>query len=270
MHSALSQSHAVLEVLVADDGSSDHTAAVIAEFDDRVIHIPLQHCGLPGVVRNAALKQARGEWVAFLDSDDLWHPEKTALQLAESSDSVGFICCNAEYIDENDRPHAGGQLMYASNPFKKEPDALKAMIGGLMLATPSVLCRTAVLREAGGFGEDPKLRICEDYDLWLRCATLTQFAYLHAPLVQVRRSPHGHMCSATAALDFIEARMVVRERFRAYLGPARCDALSAAFERNWRSVQHARYKAHIESGQWLQAVGPWLSVLRSKILGSRR
>jgi glycosyltransferase involved in cell wall biosynthesis len=147
--SVLAQTQPPLEYLVADDGSTDHTAQVLAEFGNRVTHLRLPHRGQPAAPRNAALAVARGEWVALVDHDDLWLPDKLERQLALAAPDVGIVCCNAVLIDNDDRPL--GRDMHESHPLAKEPDPVRALIGGNFVVCSSVLARTALLREVGGF-----------------------------------------------------------------------------------------------------------------------
>ena len=92
--SALAQTHESLEIIVVDDGSSDNTAAVVEDFsarDSRVIFVRQTNGGVASA-RNAALSMARGSFVAPLDADDLWHPEKISRQmrrLAEAGSATG-------------------------------------------------------------------------------------------------------------------------------------------------------------------------------------
>jgi glycosyltransferase involved in cell wall biosynthesis len=81
LESILAQTHRPLEIIVADDGSTDRTASIVAEFGDRVRYLKQSNKG-PATARNSGLSMAIGDFVAFLDADDLWHPEKLERQLA--------------------------------------------------------------------------------------------------------------------------------------------------------------------------------------------
>jgi teichuronic acid biosynthesis glycosyltransferase TuaG len=105
--SALAQSIAAREIIVADDGSDDDTRAFLrslARDDVRVIELP--HCGNPSRVRNAAIAAASGRYLAFLDSDDLWKPNKLERQLARltASPDARWSCTLCDRIDADGAP----------------------------------------------------------------------------------------------------------------------------------------------------------------------
>ncbi len=261
--SVLAQGLAPLEILVADDGSTDDTAAMLREFGDRVQHLALPHRGLPAPARNAGLARARGEWIAFLDDDDLWDADKLERQLASAAGGA-LACCNARLIDADDRPL--GHDLHESHPLAKEPDPLRALIGGNFVVCSSVLAPAALLRAAGGFCEDAALRGVEDYDLWLRCALRAPIRYDDTSRVGYRVAGHGNI-SRAAPLRHAEALAAVRERFIAAAGARASGDLAAPLRRNWRRLQHARYKALAAEGRWWEGLKPWLSVQLSKLRG---
>jgi glycosyltransferase involved in cell wall biosynthesis len=175
------------ELIVADDGSDAETRAYLRtlETDSRVTLLWLTHTGIPAIVRNAGLAKARGEYVAFLDSDDLWSPEKLSRQLAmlRARPRCGWCYTGISHIDGSGRPLAepvfGPWLPCDGAVFER------LVTGPVVIRTPSVLAARELVAKVGGFDE----AICsgEDYDLWLRLALVSDVALLDEPLVQVRR-----------------------------------------------------------------------------------
>jgi glycosyltransferase involved in cell wall biosynthesis len=175
------------ELIVADDGSDPETRAYLRtlEADRRVTLLWLTHTGSPAIVRNAALRVARGEYVAFLDSDDLWAPEKLSRQVAllRSRATGGWCYTAVSHID------GSGQTLTEPvfGPWRPCDGAVfeRLVAGPVVIRTPSVVAARELIVRAGGF--DETIRCGEDYDLWLRLALLSEVALLDEPLVQVRR-----------------------------------------------------------------------------------
>jgi glycosyltransferase involved in cell wall biosynthesis len=172
--SVLAQTFSSWELIVADDGSHGETATYLATLADppRVRVLRLPHSGNPGAVRNAALRVASGEYIAFVDSDDLWLPEKLAMQIAalRSRPQRGWSHTAFAVIDES------GALL-AGEHARSWPSAEGWILDRLIrmetvIAPASVVVRRRVLEQVGGF--DVKQRACEDYDLWLRLAGVSE------------------------------------------------------------------------------------------------
>jgi glycosyltransferase involved in cell wall biosynthesis len=175
------------ELIVADDGSDAETRSYLhtLEADSRVRLLWLAHSGIPAVVRNAALSEARGQYVAFLDSDDLWAPEKLSRQVEVLRTRATCSWCYTaiSHID------GGGQRLAEPvfGPWVPCEGAVfeRLVTGPVVIRTPTVLAEQEMLARAGGF--DETIRSGEDYDLWLRLALMSDVALLDEPLVQVRR-----------------------------------------------------------------------------------
>lgn len=183
--SVFAQTFADWELLIADDGSGEPTLAYLRELEssDRVRLLPLTHSGRPSVVRNAALRVARGEFVAFLDSDDLWEPTKLEKQIASFGihpdrpwSYTGFRMVNASLqpLDRYVRFHASqGWIVGDVLSFRTT------------IVQSSVALRRAFLQRTGLY--DERLSLCSDFELWLRCARCGEADCIAEPLVSVRR-----------------------------------------------------------------------------------
>jgi glycosyltransferase involved in cell wall biosynthesis len=184
--SVFAQTFADWELVIADDGSNDAATLVILSrlTDSRVKVLHLPRSGSPSISRNQALRAAVGEYVAFLDSDDLWVPNKLSLQLEALSarPECGWSYTAYSQIDKEGQP-------MISKGIQKWIPYDEAMTDRLLriealISTPSVMMRRNLAESLGGF--DAELRYCEDYDLWIRAAERTPVVLLDLPLVQIR------------------------------------------------------------------------------------
>ncbi len=192
------------EALVSDDASTDDTPRIIAEHakaDPRIRHVRLPaNTGGPAGPRNVAVNEARGDWVAFCDADDLWHPQKLALQLSVAKEhSADLVCTGIRDFSPPD-PHAPNAVLPQDRPLRAKPITLSRLLGKNIIPNSSVLCRRAPILEAGGFDTARKLVAVEDYDLWLRLLERgARIVKIDAPLVHYRRLP-GSLSARKARL----------------------------------------------------------------------
>ncbi len=189
IRSVISQTMEDWELLVADDGSKDDTAAIASAFgDDRIRLLHGDHSGLPAVARNRALAEARGSLIALLDADDMWRPDKLRRQceLLGARPDAGLSHTNADRIRngaiEPSPPMSGAVSTW--------PDFLD-LLWDNRIFNSSVVLRRNVLDHYGAFDEDPGLRGTEDYELWLRLAPNTPFVFLDQPLLIYRENTAG-------------------------------------------------------------------------------
>ena len=185
--SVRAQRYAPIELIVVDDGSTDGTAQRLrAARDLRTLRI--DHTGRPGAVRNAGAAIAAGDYLAFLDSDDLWMPGKLALQMARLLGDAGtpIVHCREHWVRDGRTVSQAGQRHRRAGRIFAE-SVRKCVIG-----PSTVVLRRAVLREVGGFRED--LEVAEDYELWLRVTARFPVAYCDRPLV-TKRAGHGDQLS---------------------------------------------------------------------------
>jgi glycosyltransferase involved in cell wall biosynthesis len=154
--SVFTQAHRPLEVIVVDDGSTDGTAAALKTYADRVILLRQANAG-PASARNTALARARGEFLAFLDADDLWHPAKLGRQLERfvQHPHLEVSVCRVENFWDGDPAEEPARLA--------ERQQAKVMDGIVMQA---LVARRALFERVGGF--DPQFRMGEDTDWYVR------------------------------------------------------------------------------------------------------
>jgi glycosyltransferase involved in cell wall biosynthesis len=183
IESVLAQTFTDWELVIADDGSDESTRDYLRKLEcpPRIRVLWLGHCGNPGAVRNAALEEARGSLVAFMDSDDLWLPHKLTRQVAALRAAPDRRWSYSAYdcVDEG-----GSGIAIRWKPYDGEIFAPLLRIEA-MVALPTVLAERSLLVEAGGF--DIAQRQAEDYELWLRLILRAPVLLVDEPLVRVRR-----------------------------------------------------------------------------------
>jgi glycosyltransferase involved in cell wall biosynthesis len=167
--SVLAQTYPHIECIVVDDGSTDNTLEVLAPYGDRIRVVSKKNGGL-AAARNTGVENARGEFVAFLDADDWWHPEKIAKQveLAEARPELAAIGTSWQVVD--------GNLQFVKSKTPRRPVAdLATNVREIACRTiwlggsgSGVLARREVLDEVGLF--DESMRAAEDIDMWMRIA----------------------------------------------------------------------------------------------------
>ena len=189
IESVLAQSYKDIEVIVVDDGSTDDTESTVRSFGDRVLYLKQENQGA-GAARNSGIQKSRGEYVAFLDSDDLWSPEKLAEQipLLERDPELGLVYSDWFVVSEN---------QVASDSYLKTLPAASGYVFDKLvrfgfILTSGVVLRRTCLNEVGYF--DNSLSIAQDYDLWLRIAYRWKIALVDKPLV-TKRNRNGSLSS---------------------------------------------------------------------------
>lgn len=178
------------ELVIADDGSDAATRAWLADLGDpRMRVLTLAHRGSPALARNAAIAAARGTYLAFLDSDDLWTPDKLARQRDALRARPG---CRWSYTGFTRIGPDGAELAaHARNAPPADGWIFEAVLRGTaLIRTPAVMVERALIEQVGAFDAD--IRACEDFDLWLRLALVSPAASLDAPLLRVRVAPGSY------------------------------------------------------------------------------
>jgi glycosyltransferase involved in cell wall biosynthesis len=196
--SVLSQTYRSFEVIVVNDGSTDGTEKVLLPYRDRIKYLAGQNRGA-SAARNKGFAASRGDLIAYLDADDVWRPEKLALQveLFEANPDVGVCFTDFTFLGERLSGNRGfterdsALLRYPSRQIGSRSYLLTSLLllqdflVHQAFPKPSVtMIRRECLDRIGGF--DESLQICEDTQMYLRLAKYFKFAYVDEPLVQRR------------------------------------------------------------------------------------
>lgn len=181
--SVLAQTRRDLEIIVVDDGSGDNLQDVVSSMTGPVELIRQPNSGA-GAARNTGVRQARGEFIAFLDADDFWHPRKLELQLAAFRKRPETSLCwtHLQRLPET-QVRAGYQIPEIDLPDPHYTGDFATFFSSPYVGTPSVMIPVARFRQLGGFRED--LKSAEDIDLWLKAAYDGLVACIPASLTYV-------------------------------------------------------------------------------------
>lgn len=176
IQSVINQTFTDFELLVMDDGSTDHTQEIVSAFKDSRIHYETaENSGGPATPRNRGIKLSRTEYIAFLDSDDWWLPEKLEESYKHLKGGADIVYHDLWIVREK-----------GARPWRKSkgrhykfPVQLNLLIYGNFIPNSSVVVRKSLLDAIGGIDQDKEIIGCEDYDAWLRISAITEhFSYI--------------------------------------------------------------------------------------------
>ena len=177
LDSILSQSCLPNEIIVVDDGSTDDTSALMTSVYPEIVFIQQSNTGV-SCTRNVGIKRASGDWIAFLDSDDEWFPEKLEVQMNALYKNPELKICHTNEI-------------WIRNGTRVNPKKKHEKFGGWIfqkclplccISPSSVIIHKSIFDEVGLF--DDSLLVCEDYDLWLRITARNPVLYIEKPLLR--------------------------------------------------------------------------------------
>jgi teichuronic acid biosynthesis glycosyltransferase TuaG len=180
LDSVANQTFRSFEAIIVDDCSTDNTAKIIQEYCDKDTRFKLiklkSNSNLPAVPRNIGLKHACGEFVAFLDHDDIWTHKKIQRQISALQVNPQIDLVFSYLWSFRGKSLLRGFLLIP-NPFKNKINFERLRIGNALMYS-SVFARKKVIVTLNGFDEDPKLRAIEDYELWLRVSQQFKIGYI--------------------------------------------------------------------------------------------
>ena len=218
LKSVQAQTYAHWECWVAEDGNSEDTRAAVAPFlnDMRFHHLTGEHSGTPATPRNKALSASRAPYIAFLDDDDIWLPEKLEKQISflENHPHCVLLGSNAFVMKENqDYQKDTLPLYFGEAPFGQVP--YKRLVQDDYFINSSAVIRRSALKYAGLQNEALyKGPDGEDHDLWLRVGTLGEMWLMSTPLLIYRELSSKHITPPKAAIE--KRRENYRVRFKIY------------------------------------------------------
>ncbi|TGK24531.1 glycosyltransferase [Leptospira yasudae] len=194
--SVIQQTYSNWEAIVIDNHSSDDTEEVIKAFgDSRIRLLKIRNNGIIAASRNQGIREAKGDWVSFLDSDDLWSLNKLERVVSEilgSKDHIDVLCNNEDmvYIGTKER------TLLTYGPYEKDFYRTMLFYGNRLSTSATTIRRTFLIENGLAFNEKPEFVTVEDYDLWLRLAKANA-GFLFIPEVLGEYTIHGSNQSAS-------------------------------------------------------------------------
>lgn len=206
--SALAQTYKNLEIVVVDDGSTDDTKTVLESYvaSGRIRYIYQGNKGLAGA-RNTGIRAAKGDYIAFLDADDLFLPDKVAEQIRVFEENPEYRICYSDLLHFSE----DGQTYHHRYQYPSG-DVFEPLLHRQLINPLTVMVERKMFEKYGFF--DETLRRSEDWDLWLRWAHAGEkFYYLNKPLARYRIRSAGNLSSADSEPEMKEKNLWLFSRF---------------------------------------------------------
>ena len=201
--SVLEQTYGDYELIVVDDGSEDGTGEALKEYSEKLRYAHQDNNGVSSA-RNSGLELAEGEFIAFLDSDDLWLPEKLDIQVAWMDKHPEAQICYTDEIWIRRGVRVNPRKKHAKYSGEIYPQCLPLCI----ISPSSALMRRGLFEEVGTF--DPSFPVCEDYDLWLRVAARFPVFFIPQKLIIKRGGHAGQLSQQGWGNDRYRVRALVK------------------------------------------------------------
>jgi glycosyltransferase involved in cell wall biosynthesis len=217
INSVLSQSYLHLELLVINDGSTDSTRLILESFGSRITVLDQSHAGAE-VARNLGLEHARGEFVAFIDSDDVWYPDRLSRQMPLfARDEVGLVFGNATLVDYRETPPRRLRRTFFDGVRPSRGRALDAFAHGCFVPCSSVVARRRCFADAGRFTPG---RVAADYLKWMEISANYELDFVPDPVFEYAIHTGG---ISHSLLETLEDRLHAFREMQERCGTAEMD-----------------------------------------------
>jgi glycosyltransferase involved in cell wall biosynthesis len=177
LQSILDQTYTNWEAIVIDNHSTDNTDEVMTSFtDQRITYLKIHNNGIIAASRNALIQAAKGEWIAFLDSDDWWSQDKLQVCFNYINDKVDLVYHDMEMVPDKNKSF---RRKIIKSWQVRTPVLIDLLLRGNAIVNSSAMVRKTIIQKLNGINESDKMIAAEDYNTWLRIAQLTEkFLYI--------------------------------------------------------------------------------------------
>lgn len=249
--SVIAQNYNPWELVLVDDGSTDETNAIMQKVlagwtrEQNIKVLRQENLGV-SAARNLGVKNSRGEWLAFLDSDDEWLPEKLALQI--------------RVADFSTLPLVHGEEVWLRNGVRVNPKVKYKKSGGEIfdrcvettcISTSTTIMRRDLFDSLGGFRED--FKVCEDYELWLRITAKTPVGFVDTPVANKYGGHSDQLSTQFHSMDYYRVKALVpffaTKPYAAEVAAQKCDILIKGYEKH-TDPKSATQEAEVR--EWLK------------------
>jgi GT2 family glycosyltransferase len=254
--SVLAQTHDAIETIVINDGSTDHTPDILAGYGDSIQVVSQENRGV-SAARNLGIKHSRGQYIALLDSDDAWTPDKISCQIDFFDQHPEALICQTEEIWIRN-----GRRVNPKVKHKKPSGMIFEPSLHLCLVSPSaVMIHKDLFALKGGFNES--FPVCEDYDLWLRIAADYPIFLIDKPCT-IKHGGHSDQLSAHHSQDKYRIASIVNLIRSNSLSREQEEMAAAVLENKCRIYGNGCLKrGRIEEGQYY--LGLYGSIMEAKL-----
>jgi glycosyltransferase involved in cell wall biosynthesis len=203
--SVLAQTYKDFEAIVVNDGSTDNSEEILKSYGDKIRYYYQENRGLANT-RNRLVELAKGEYIAFIDQDDVWMPDHLIRHIALffADLDIGLVYSDCAIINSNGEEIVGTYYRFMEPVFGM---VFEQLLRGNFISIPTVVVKKQLILGVGGFS--PKYRIAEEYDLFLKVATESKFGYLPEVLAQYRR--HENNNSKNVERTLLELVLILEE-----------------------------------------------------------
>lgn len=206
--SVCKQSFTNFELIIVDDCSEEDIEKAISELQDEAVSLPplrfislKKHSGMPGYVRNRGVDVANGEFIAFLDSDDLWERDKLEKQIAVMLEREGQLCHTREKWVRQ-----GKIISQSSQKHKREGDIFEDALWKCIIGPSTVMMKKSLFEKYRGFWE--RIEVAEDYELWLRVTSENLVLYIDEPLTIKRAGDWDQLSEKYGQIEIFRIKAI--------------------------------------------------------------